>query len=53
MDEFSLMIPEGYEGRVEKMWKDYDSWDRMREVDVSGLDDDESEDDDYPDEDDY
>lgn len=52
MDEFNLMIPEGYETRFEKVWKDYDSWERMEEIDVSGLDDEEDEDD-YPDEDDY
>ena len=39
MDEFNLMIPEGYEASVNKVFKDHDSWDNVsrNQVDVSEL----------------
>ena len=49
MDEFNILIPQGYEGNFEKVWKDHDSWDNVsrNQVDVSDLfdnhDDDEEE----------
>ena len=41
MDEFDLMIPEGYEEKFTKVWREYDSWKNLEEVD---LDDKEKED---------
>jgi hypothetical protein len=42
MDEFNIMIPEGYEGSFEKVWQDHDSWENVsrNQVDVSNLFDD-------------
>jgi hypothetical protein len=42
MDEFSIMIPEGYESSFDKVWKDYDSWENVErnQLDVSELFDD-------------
>ncbi len=39
MDEFSILIPEGYESNFEKVWKDHDSWDNVarNQVDVADL----------------
>ena len=39
MDEFNLMIPEGYEASVNRVFKDYDSWDNVarNQVDVTDL----------------
>tara|TARA_R110000851_G_scaffold31468_1_gene85090 strand:+ start:520 stop:684 length:165 start_codon:yes stop_codon:yes gene_type:complete len=39
MDEFSIMIPEGYEGSFDKVFKEHDSWDNIsrNQVDVSEL----------------
>ena len=42
MDEFSIMIPQGYESSFDKVWKDYDSWENVErnQVDVTDLFDD-------------
>ena len=42
MDEFSIMIPQGYESSFDQVWKDYDSWENVErnQVDVSDLFDD-------------
>ena len=42
MDEFSIMIPQGYESSFDKVWKDYDSRENVErnQVDVSDLFDD-------------
>ena len=48
MDEYDLMIPEGYEEKFKKVWKKYDSWKNLHETEVNGLNDDG-----FPDEDEY
>lgn len=45
MDEYDIMIPEGYEEKFKKVWKNYDSWKNLHEVDVDDLDDKEKKDD--------
>jgi len=42
IDEFNIMIPEGYEGSFDKVFKEHDSWDNVsrNQVDVSNLFDD-------------
>ena len=39
VEEFNIMIPQGYESNFEKVWKDHDSWDNVarNQVDVSDL----------------
>ena len=39
VDEFNIMIPEGYEGTFDKVFKEHDSWDNVsrNQVDVSDL----------------
>jgi|TARA_R110000824_G_scaffold101596_1_gene241303 hypothetical protein len=39
VEEFNIMIPEGYEGNFDKVWKEHDSWDNVsrNQVDVSEL----------------
>ena len=50
MDEYNIMIPEGYESSFNKVWRDYDSWENVErnQVDVADLfdsyDDEEEED---------
>lgn len=46
MDEFNLMIPERYQEKMNKVWRDYDSWKNLEEVDLDSLDDKEKESDD-------
>tara|TARA_R110002020_G_scaffold317761_1_gene533447 strand:+ start:557 stop:724 length:168 start_codon:yes stop_codon:yes gene_type:complete len=42
VDEFNIMIPEGYESSFDKVFKEHDSWDNVsrNQVDVSNLFDD-------------
>jgi len=42
MEEFNVMIPKGYEGNFDKVFKEHDSWDNVsrNQVDVSDLSDD-------------
>ena len=50
MDEYNIIIPEGYESSFNKVWRDYDSWENVEgnQVDVADLfdsyDDEEEED---------
>tara|TARA_R100000808_G_C2040773_1_gene80486 strand:- start:250 stop:414 length:165 start_codon:yes stop_codon:yes gene_type:complete len=52
MDEFNILIPEGYESSFDKVWKDHDSWDNVarNQVDVTDLFDSYDNEDEYKDE---
>ena len=52
MDEFNILIPEGYESNFEKVFRDHDSWDNVarNQVDVTDLFDSYDNEDEYKDE---
>ena len=44
MEEYNLMFPERYQEKINKVWREYDSWKNLEEVDLDDLDDKEKED---------
>tara|TARA_Y100001938_G_scaffold57457_1_gene80139 strand:- start:241 stop:405 length:165 start_codon:yes stop_codon:yes gene_type:complete len=52
MEDYNILIPEGYESNFEKVWRDHDSWDNVarNQVDVSELFDSYENEDEYKDE---
>jgi hypothetical protein len=46
MEEYNLMFPERYQEKINKVWREYDSWKNLEEVDLDDLDDKEKESDD-------
>ena len=52
MEDYNILIPEGYEGNFEKVWRDHDSWDNVarNQVDVSELFDSYDNEDEFKDE---
>ena len=52
MEDYNILIPEGYESNFEKVWRDHDSWDNVarNQVDVSELFDSYDNEDEYKDE---
>tara|TARA_A100001515_G_scaffold105846_1_gene86670 strand:- start:112 stop:276 length:165 start_codon:yes stop_codon:yes gene_type:complete len=52
MEDYNILIPEGYESNFEKVFRDHDSWDNVarNQVDVSELFDSYDNEDEYKDE---